>query len=81
MPTWGMWLMLGALLLVRGFFAAMEAALQALSDDRLKELAAGSYRAQRGQRLRSDPEATAAAIRSALPRSRSPPQTIMDVSP
>jgi putative hemolysin len=66
MPTWGMWLMLGALLLVRGFFAAMEAALQALSDDRLKELAAGSYRAQRVQRLRSDPEATAAAIRSGM---------------
>jgi CBS domain containing-hemolysin-like protein len=61
-----MWLMLGALLLVRGFFAAMEAALQALSDDRLKELAAGSYRAQRVQRLRSDPEATAAAIRSGM---------------
>lgn len=66
MPTWGMWVILGVLLLVRGFFAAMEAALQALSDDRVKELAANSYRAQRVQRLRSDPEATAAAIRSGL---------------
>jgi CBS domain containing-hemolysin-like protein len=64
MPTWGMWVILGALLFVRGLFAAMEAALQALSDDRVRELAkAGSYRAQRLLRLKNDPEATAASIR------------------
>ena len=64
MPTWGMWVILGALLFVRGLFAAMEAALQALSDDRVKELAkSGQYRAQRLLRLKTDPEATAAAIR------------------
>jgi CBS domain containing-hemolysin-like protein len=64
MPTWGMWVILGALLFVRGLFAAMEAALQALSDDRARELAkAGSYRAQRLLRLKNDPEATAASIR------------------
>lgn len=64
MPTWGMWVILGALLFVRGLFAAMEAALQALSDARVKELAkSGQYRAQRLLRLKTDPEATAAAIR------------------
>jgi putative hemolysin len=64
MPTWGMWVILGALIFVRGLIAAMEAALQALSDDRARELAsAGSYQAQRLLRLKTDPEATAAAIR------------------
>jgi putative hemolysin len=64
MPTWGMWVILGALLFVRGLFAAMEAALQALSDARVKELAkSGQYRAQRLLSLKTDPEATAAAIR------------------
>ena len=66
MPTWGLWAILGALLLVRGLFAAMEAALQALSDERIKELAKDSHRARRIQRLRADPEATAASIRLAL---------------
>lgn len=66
MPTWGLWLSMAVLLLVRGFFAAMEAALQALSDDRLKELSKDSYRAQRALKLKNDPEATAAAIRSGL---------------
>lgn len=67
MPTWGMWAILAFLLCVRGLFAAMEAALQALSDDRAKELAkAGSHRAQRIVRLKNDPEATAAAIRSGM---------------
>jgi hypothetical protein len=48
MPTWSMWTILVFLLIVRGLFAAMEAALQALSDDRAKELAkAGSHRARR----------------------------------
>ncbi len=67
MPTWGLWTILCVLLLVRGLFAAMEAALQGMSDERIKELAKeGSYRAQRLMQLRADPEATAASIRSAL---------------
>ncbi|MFO0598507.1 MAG: hemolysin family protein [Myxococcaceae bacterium] len=66
MPTWGMWVIWLVLLLVRGFFAAMEAALQSVSDERLKELAKDSHRARRVVRLRSDPEATAAAIRSGM---------------
>ncbi len=67
MPTWGMWAILAFLLTVRGFFAAIEAALQALSDDRAKELAkAGSHRAQRVVKLKADPESTAAAIRSGM---------------
>lgn len=65
MPTWGMWAILAFLLSVRGLFAAMEAALQALSDDRARELArAGNRRARRVVRLKGDPEATAAAIRT-----------------
>jgi len=52
--------------LVRGLFAAMEAALQALSDARIKELAKDSHRARRIQKLRADPEAAAASIRLAL---------------
>ncbi|MDP1826812.1 MAG: hemolysin family protein [Archangium sp.] len=64
MPTWSMWTILVLLLIVRGLFAAMEAALQALSDDKAKELAtAGSHRARRLLKLKTDPEATAAAIR------------------
>ena len=48
MPTWGMWVILAALLLMRGLVAAMEAALQALADHHVKELArGGSTRAQR----------------------------------
>ncbi|MGV3623613.1 MAG: hemolysin family protein [Archangium sp.] len=67
MPTWGLWTILCGLLVVRGLFAAMEAAMQGLSDDRIKELAKeGNYRAQRLMKLREDPEATAAAMRSAL---------------
>ncbi len=67
MPTWGLWSILGVLLLVRGLFAAMEAALQGLSDARIKELAnGGSRRAKRLMTLRGDPEMTAASIRSAL---------------
>jgi putative hemolysin len=64
MPTWGMWAFLLLLLIVRGMLAAMEAALQALSDDQARELAkAGSHRARRLLKLKTDPEATAAAIR------------------
>jgi CBS domain containing-hemolysin-like protein len=60
-----MWAILAFLLSVRGLFAAMEAALQALSDDRARELArAGNRRARRVVRLKGDPEATAAAIRT-----------------
>lgn len=64
MPTWGMWAILVLLLIVRGLLAAMEAALQTLSDERAKELAAaGLPRAQRLLKLKTDPEATAASIR------------------
>ena len=38
MPTWGMWVIWLVLLLVRGFFAAMEAALQSVSDERLRQI-------------------------------------------
>lgn len=64
MPTWGMWAILVLLLVIRGLLAAMEAALQTLSDERAKELAAaGTPRAHRLLRLKTDPEATAASIR------------------
>ncbi len=64
MPTWGMWAILVLLLVVRGLLAAMEAALQTLSDERAKELAvAGLARAKRLLKLKTDPEATAASIR------------------
>ena len=67
MPTWGMWAFLLLLLIVRGMLAAMEAALQALSDDQARELAkAGSHRARRLLKLKTEPEATAAAIRLAM---------------
>ncbi|MCA2981548.1 MAG: HlyC/CorC family transporter [Myxococcaceae bacterium] len=67
MPTWAMWLVLALLLTVRGLLAAVEAALQALSEDEVKALAKESPR--RGARLlllKGDVEATAAAIRSAM---------------
>ena len=67
MPTWGMWAFLLVLLVLRGLLAAMEAAIQAVSDDRVKDLAkAGSQRAKRLARLRADPESTAAALRLAM---------------
>lgn len=62
-----MWSFLLLLLLLRGLVAGMEAALQALSDERVKELAdLGSRRAARLLKLKSDPEATAAAIHLGL---------------
>ncbi len=67
MPTWGMWAILSMLLILRGLLAAMEAALQTLSDERAKELAKeGGHRAQRLLRLKTDPEATAASIRMGM---------------
>ncbi len=67
MPTWGMLAILLVLLILRGLLAAMEAALQALSDGRAKELATtGGYRAQRLLKLKTDPEATAASIRMGM---------------
>ncbi|MFZ5444907.1 MAG: hemolysin family protein [Myxococcota bacterium] len=67
MPTWSMWVILAALLFVRGLVAAMEAAFQALADDHVKELArGGAVRAQRVVRLKNDPEGMAAAIRFAM---------------
>lgn len=67
MPTWGMWFILAALLLARGLFAALEAAVQATSDARARELAKeGNAAAARLLKLRVDPEATAAGIRFAM---------------
>ncbi len=65
MPTWGIWAILILLLVVRGLLAAMEAALQAISDERAKELAKPpkASRARRLLKLKTDPEGTAAAIR------------------
>ncbi len=66
MPTWGLWPILLLLLLVRGVFAAIEAALATLSDERLTELGKDSPRARRLTRLRADQDMTAAAMRVAL---------------
>jgi putative hemolysin len=61
------WLVLLLLLCVRGLFAAMDAALAAVSHAHLKELArGGSIRARRVSRLKSDPEATASALRTGM---------------
>jgi CBS domain containing-hemolysin-like protein len=62
-----MWLVLAVLLTARGLLAAVEAALQALSDVRLKALAKEHPR--RGARLlalKNDVESTAAALRSSM---------------
>lgn len=65
MSTLAVWALLVSLILVRGLFAAMETALQGVSDVRVKELSrGGSKRAQRVGRLKADPESTAAALRS-----------------
>ncbi len=62
-----MWLVLALLLTARGLLAAVEAALQALSDDQVKALAKEfPRRGGRLQALKGDVEATAAAIRSAM---------------
>lgn len=55
------------MLCVRGLFGAMEAALGGVSHAHIKELArSGSKRARRVHRLKADPEATAAALRSGM---------------
>ncbi len=62
-----LWAILFFLLAVRGLFVALEAAVQGVSDQRIKALAkSGSYRAQRVSRLKVDPESTAAALRSGM---------------
>ena len=67
MPTWGTWVLFAGLVAVRGLAAAMETALQASSDFKLRELAnGGSHRAKRVLKLRADPEVTAASLRSAM---------------
>jgi len=61
---WAVWLLLGALLSIRGLMVAIEVALQAVSEARARELATESPR--RGRRLlkvKVDPEGTAAALR------------------
>jgi putative hemolysin len=67
MSTWVMWLVLAVLLTARGLLAAVEAALQSLSDPQVKALAKEHPR--RGGRLlklKSDVESTAAALRSGM---------------
>ncbi len=67
MSTWGMWMVLALLLTGRGLLAAVEAALQSLSDAQVKALAKESPR--RGGRLlalKNDVEATAAALRTGM---------------
>ncbi len=67
MSTWGMWVLLAALLIGRGLLAGLEAALQSLSDMRVKQLAKEHpRRGGRLLRLKTDPEATAAAFRSGM---------------
>lgn len=67
MPTWGMWAILLVLLVFRGLLAAMEAALQTLSDERAKDLAKeGGHQAQRLLKLKTDPEASAASLRMGM---------------
>ncbi len=65
--TWAMWALILGLLTVRGLLAAMEAALQGLSDARARALALTlPGRGGRLARLKADPEATAAALRSGM---------------
>jgi len=67
MSTWAMWALLAALLTFRGLLAGVEAALQALSEVRVKVLA--KERPRQGGRLlalKLDVEATAAALRSGM---------------
>lgn len=67
MSTWVMWLVLGGLLTARGLLGAVEAALQSLSEVRLKALAKEHPR--RGSRLlklKNEVESTAAALRSGM---------------
>jgi putative hemolysin len=67
MSSLALWAILLFLLAVRGLFVALEAAVQGVSDQRIKALAkTGSYRAQRVSKLKLDPESTAAALRSGM---------------
>lgn len=67
MPTWGMWAILACLLTLRGLLAAVETALQGLSDTRAKELAkVNPRRGGRLARLKADREQTAASLRSGM---------------
>lgn len=64
MPTWVMWFVCGGLLAFRGLLAGAEAALHGISDLRARELV-GSHprRGPRLLRLKTEREATAAALR------------------
>jgi putative hemolysin len=67
MPTWTIWVIIALLLLVRGLFAALEAALHSVSDTKLRALAAeGSRRAKRLVKLKNENELTWSAIRSGM---------------
>ncbi len=65
MPTWGMWLILVWLLLIRGMMAAFEAAIMSISDARVRELAQNgdSRRGNRLAKLKADSETVATALR------------------
>ncbi len=67
MATWVMWVVVAGLLLARGLLAAIEMALQGVSDSRAKELARASpRRGSRLVRMRTERERTAAALRSGM---------------
>jgi putative hemolysin len=64
MPTWPLWAVCLVLLFLRGLFAAAESALYGISERRARELeGAHPRRGKRLLRLRTEREATAAAIR------------------
>jgi putative hemolysin len=66
MSTVGLWAILVGLLLFRALLSALEAALQQLSEGQVKALALTGRRGQRLQRLKADPEASAAALRMGM---------------
>src|SRR3954471_11995126 len=64
MPTWAMWAIVGGLLLMRGLLGAGESALTGVSDVRARALKdVHPRRGKRLLRLKTEREATAAALR------------------
>jgi putative hemolysin len=67
MPTWALWLTCVGLLVVRALLGAAEAALYGTSDLRVKELSVDQpSRGRRVERLRTERESTAAALRMGM---------------
>ncbi len=65
--TWGIWIAVSGLIFGRGLLAALEVALQGISDARAWELAKESpRRGGRLVRLKADPEPVAAAYRAGM---------------